>query len=157
MKLSLLAKFCIRGSLWDIWFWILPCYAMRLRYFRIVLENHIALLFQRSYSKITSRCSFTEVTRNHMALLFQRSYSKITSRCYFIEALEITLRCYSTRNYSKSHRVAISTKVWIVFRDLMIFILNGKNFQWNRISIRRSLGQTEKIISTEIIAINKQK
>ena len=57
----------------DIWFWILPFYAMRLRYFRTVLENHIALLFQRSYSKITSRCYFTEVTRNHIALLFHRS------------------------------------------------------------------------------------
>ena len=89
----------------DIWFWILPFYAMRLRYFRIVLENHIALLFQRSYSKITSRCYSTEVTRNHIALLFHRSARnhiallfqmkllKITSRCYFIEVLEITSRC----------------------------------------------------------------
>ena len=37
------------------------------------LENHVALLFQRSYSKITSLCYFTEVTRNHIALLFHRS------------------------------------------------------------------------------------
>ena len=38
-----------------------------------LLENHIALLFHRRYSKITSRCYFTEITRNHIALLFHRS------------------------------------------------------------------------------------
>ena len=129
-----------------------------------ILENHIALLFHRSYSNITSRCCFIkvleshrvaisdEITQNHTALLFHKKLLKITLRCYFTrnfskshriaisdeitqnhtallfhkKLLKITLRCYFTRNYSKSHRVAISMKVWIVFRELMIFILNGK-------------------------------
>ena len=93
-----MAKFRIRGSLWDTWFWILPFYAMRLRYFRTVLE-------------ITPRCYFNEVTRNHIALLFHRSYSKITSRCYFIEVFEITSRCYFKEVTWKSHRIAISPKL----------------------------------------------
>ena len=98
------AKFRIRGSLWDIWFWILPFYAMRLRYFRTVLEekknskSHRVAISMKSL-EITSRCYFTEVARNHIALLIHRSYSKITSRCYFKEV---------TR---KSHQVAISPKL----------------------------------------------
>ena len=117
-----------------------------------LLENHIALLFHRSYSKITSRCYFTEVTQKSHRVAISSKYSKSnrvaisdeitqnhTALLFHKKLLKITLRCYFTRIYSKSHGVAISIKVWFVFREL-IFILNGKNFQWNHISIRRRLG-----------------
>ena len=106
-----------------------------------LLENHIALLFHRSYSKITSRCYFTEVTRkSHRVAISDEITQNHTALLFHKKLLKITLRCYFTRNYTKSHHDAISMKVWIVFRELMIFILNGKNFQWNHISIRRRLG-----------------
>ena len=137
-------------------------------YFTEVTRNHTALLFQWSYSKITSRCYFTEVTRKSHRVAISSKYSKShrvaisdeitqnhTALLFHKKLLKITLHCYFTRNYSKSHRVAISMKVWIVFRELMIFILNGKNFQWTHISILRILGGKQgyrKFIST---AINK--
>ena len=106
-----------------------------------------------TYSKITSRCYFTEVTRKSHRVAISSKYSKShrvaisdeinqnhTALLFHMKLLKITLRCYFTRKYSKSYRVAISMKVWIVFRELMIFILNGKKFQWNHISIRRRLG-----------------
>ena len=95
-----------------------------------------------TYSKITSRCYFTEVTRNtrkshrvaisskysksHRVAISDEITQNHTALLFHKKLLKITLRCYFTRNYSKSHRVAISMKVWIVFRELMIFILNGK-------------------------------
>ena len=92
-----------------------------------------------TYSKITSRCYFTEVTWKSHRVAISSKYSKSnrvaisdeitqnhTALLFHKKLLKITLRCYFTRNYSKSHRLAISMKVWIVIRKLMIFILNGK-------------------------------
>ena len=59
------------------------------------------------YSKSHRVSISMKLLENHIALLFQRSYSKITSRCYFTEVTRKSHRVAISSKYSKSHRVAI--------------------------------------------------
>ena len=109
-----------------------------------------------TYSKITSRCYFTEVTRKSHRVAISSKYSKShrvaisdeitqnhTALLFHKKLLKITLRCYFTRNYSKSHRVAISMKVWIVFRELMILFWMEKKFNETMSASARDLGTND--------------
>ena len=60
-----------------------------------LLENHIALLFHRRYSKSHRVAISSKYSKSHRVAISPKLL-KITSRCYFIEVLEITSRCYFT-------------------------------------------------------------